>query len=381
MALGPAVQNSSVSSPRGPEDWRWWIALRMVQGVGPVVYQSLLRLFHEPCRVFAAGVDALECVGVRPELARAIHGFDRWAEVDRDLERLQRTGAVIVTLHDIHYPPLLRHTHDPPPFLYMLGEVHPADTLSVAVVGSRDPTSYGLRMARELTVGLVQFGFTIVSGLARGIDGAAHWSALKEGGRTLAVLGSGVDVIYPPEHRALARRIMSQGALLSELPMGAQPDAENFPSRNRIISGMTRGTIVVEAAEKSGSLITAHAAADQGREVFAVPGPVGQRSRGTHRLIRNGAKLTESARDVIEEIAPQLLEAGSPRGVRQRPLPLEAVPLVELLRRQPLHVDELIARSGQPATQVLATLLDLELQGVVQQLPGKCFALVESAAG
>jgi len=353
----------------------------MVQGVGPVVYHSLLRVFHEPRQVFAAGLDALECCGLRPEVARAVHGFDRWAEVDRDLDRLQRAGAVLVTWHDLHYPSLLRHTHDPPPFLYMLGEMHPADTLSVAVVGSRHPTAYGLRMARELTVGLVQFGFTIVSGLARGIDAAAHWSALKEGGRTIAVLGSGIDVIYPPEHRALARKIVTQGALLSELSMGAQPDAENFPARNRIISGMTRGTVVVEAAEKSGSLITAHAAAEQGREVFAVPGPVSERSKGTHKLIRSGAKLTECARDVIEEIAPQLLATQVTPSVRQRSLPLEARPLVELLRTQPLHVDELIARSGQPATQVLATLLDLELQGVVQQLPGKCFALVESGSG
>lgn len=373
--------NSFTPAQRGPEEWRWWIALRLVPGVGPIVYQALLRAFHAPRYVFAAGVDALECAGVRPDVARAIRDFDGWKEVDRELGRMQRAGATVVTWSDTHYPHFLRHIHDPPPFLYLLGELHPADALSVAVVGSRHPTSYGLRMARELTVGLVQFGFTIVSGLARGIDAAAHWAALKQGGRTIAVLGSGVDVIYPPEHRALAERIVNHGAVLSELPMGAQPDAENFPARNRIISGMTRGTVVVEAAEKSGSLITAHAAVEQGREVFAVPGPVGQRSAGTHRLIRSGAKLTECARDVIEEIAPQLLAPAAVPQVRQRPLPLGAASIVELLRAQPLHIDEIIARSGQPATQVLTTLLDLELQGIVQQLPGKCFALAGDVSG
>lgn len=365
---------------RGPEEWRWWIALRSVHGVGPVVYHSLLRVFGEPRAVFSAGQGDLECAGLKPELAKAIRQFDGWAAIDRELVRAERAGAVLVTWNDVHYPPLLRQIHDPPPFLYMMGNLHPADVLSVAVVGSRHPTSYGLRMARELSTGLVQFGLTIVSGLARGIDAAAHWAALKEGGRTIAVLGSGLDVLYPPEHKALAQRVATQGALLTELAMGAQPDAENFPTRNRIISGITRGTVVVEAAEKSGSLITAHLAAEQGREVFAVPGPVGERSRGTHRLIRNGAKLTESALDVIEEIAPQLVTRRGP-APRQFELPLQAEPLVELLRAAPLHIDELIARSGQPATQVLSTLLDLELQGVVQQLPGKCFALTMQPSG
>ncbi|GIW45492.1 MAG: DNA polymerase [Candidatus Binatia bacterium] len=366
---------------RGPEEWRWWLALRMVPGVGPVVYQALLRAFHEPRTILEADRDALECAGLRPEVAQAVRSFNRWRDVERDLDRLRRAGAVLVTWNDVHYPALLRQIHDPPPFLYLLGELHPADNLSVAVVGSRHPTSYGLRMAREITVGLVQFGVTVVSGLARGIDAAAHWAAVKEGGRTIAVLGSGVDVIYPPEHKALAQRMITRGAIVSELPMGAQPDAENFPARNRIISGMSRGTIVVEAAEKSGSLITAHVAAEQGREVFAVPGPVGERSRGTHRLIRNGATLTESARDVIEELAPQLLQRAASPAPQQRELPLEAAPIIALLRGHPLHVDELIARTGQPATQVLTTLLDLELKGIVQQLPGKCFALAENVSG
>lgn len=373
MNLVPPVQ-------RGPDEWRWWIALRCVHGVGPVVYQALLRVFAEPRAVFTAGRDALECAGLKPEVAEAICRFSDWKGVEDQLSRLQRSGATLITWNDPHYPAMLRHIHDPPPFLCMIGELHPADSLAVAVVGSRRPTSYGLRMARELSAGLTHFGITVVSGLARGIDAAAHWAALKEGGRTIAVLGSGVDVIYPAEHKSLAQRIISQGAILSELPLGAQPDAENFPARNRIISGMSRGTVVVEAAEKSGSLITAHAAAEQGREVFAVPGPVGEHSRGTHRLLRNGAKLTETAVDVIEEIAPQLVVRAA-RPAQPRTLPLEAAALVELLRASPLHIDELIARSGQAPTQVLSVLLDLEIQGVVQQLPGKCFALTSAASG
>lgn len=354
-------------------DWRWWLALRAVRGVGPVVYQSLLHAFGHPRAVFEASRVELECAGVKAELVEELERFAAWDEVDRQLDRLRGVGATLVTWADVHYPALLRQIHDPPPFLYVLGELHPSDDLAVAVVGSRRPTAYGLRMARQIAGELVDYGLTVVSGLARGIDAAAHWAALKKGGRTLAVLGSGLDVLYPPEHRTLARQIALQGAVISELALGSQPDAENFPVRNRIISGLARGTVVVEAAEKSGSLITAYCALEQGREVFAVPGPVGARSQGCHKLLRNGAKLTEGARDILEEIAPQLVCARRAEGGPQ--LSLEGSRLIELLRARPLHVDELIAASGQSATQVLSTLLELELQGLVQQLPGKCFAL------
>jgi DNA processing protein len=354
-------------------DWRQWLALRMVRGVGPVVYQGLLRALGEPAAIFAATGHALECAGLRPEVARAIRRFDDWAAVDAQMERLARAAAGIVTWNDPRYPVNLRDIHDPPPFLFVQGELQPRDAVAVAVVGSRNVSAYGMRMTRELTEGLVRYGVTIVSGLARGTDAAAHWTALRAGGRTLAVMGSGIDVVYPSEHHALFQAITRQGAVVSELWMGAQPDAENFPNRNRIISGLTLGTVIVEAAEKSGSLITATLAAEQNREVFAVPGAIGERTRGTHRLIRDGAKLTERAEDVLEEIAPQLLSRIAPA----RPVELEQdeAAIATCMRHETLHIDAIITRSGLPPAMVLQILLALELKGAVQQLPGKHFAV------
>jgi len=359
------------------DDWRWWLALRLVRGVGPVAYQGLLQAFRTPAAVFAAGRSALECAGVRPEVARAIRRFDQWALVDEQVEQLQRHGAWLLTWDDPNYPVNLRRIHDPPPYLVVQGTLEARDALAVALVGSRQVSAYGLRLAREIAEGLVRYGVTVVSGLARGTDAQAHWSAVRAGGRTIAVLGSGIDVVYPSEHHALFHAITRQGAVVTEFMMGTQPDAENFPSRNRIISGLALGSVVVEATEKSGSLITAALAAEHGREVFAVPGAIGERTRGTHRLIRDGAKLTERAEDVIEEIAPQLLQ----RPVRRDAValaPLEAA-IVESLRHETVHVDDIIARSGLTPAAVLQTLLSLELRGVVQQLPGKHFvaALVD----
>lgn len=354
-----------------PSDWRWWLALRMVRGIGPVIFQNLLRTFETPAAIFAAGLAALERAGLRPDLARAIRSFDDWSAVADQQERMTRVGVALVTWNDPAYPTLLRQIHDPPPFLFVWGTLQATDSLAVAVVGSRNVSGYGLRMARELTEGLVQHGVTVVSGLARGTDAAAHWAALRSSGRTVAVLGSGLDVLYPPEHLSLARAIANQGAVVSELMMGTQPDAENFPGRNRIISGMSLGTVVIEAAERSGSLISALFALEQGREVFAVPGPVGERSRGVHRLIRQGAKLTESPRDILEEIAPQALGSALPSDLVLRP---EEEAILRLLRVEPMHIDALMAGCGLASPVVLQTLLEMELRGLVRQLPGKCFA-------
>src|SRR4030095_14686199 len=210
------------------------------------------------------------------------------------------------------YPELLRQIHDPPLFLYVLGELTTQDTSAVAVVGSRDASPYGRSMTAAIGEGLASHGVTVVSGLAAGIDAAAHEAALRGGGRTLAVLGSGIDVVYPSEHHRLHMRIAQTGAVVSEYPMGTQPDAENFPARNRIISGLSLGTVVIEDNERRGSLITAQFAAEQGRDVFAVPGPVGARTRGTHQLLRQGAALVENADDVLREIAPHLPAAPRP---------------------------------------------------------------------
>lgn len=383
--------------PTQPSDWPAWLALREIRGVGPIVYQGLLRAFGTPQAVFSAEVDALECAGLRPEVAHCIRQFKDWQSIDEQLARLNQCCATLITWNDAAYPARLRHIHDPPPFLFCRGALHAADSLAVAVVGSRHVSAYGLRMARELTEGLISYGVTIVSGLARGTDAAAHWAAIRGGGRTIAVLGSGIDVIYPGEHRSLAQMVVSHGAVLSEFVPGTQPDAENFPGRNRIISGMSLGTLVIEAAEKSGSLITAFFAAEQGRDVFAVPGPVGERSRGTHRLIRQGAKLTERAEDILEELAPQILGSRAPEQLSfqgQRKVSWTQAPSVvkmssalapdeaqvlELIGVEPLHVDVLIERSGLPAARVLQILLQLELHGAVEQLPGKCFSATGAA--
>jgi len=361
------------------KNWRAWLALRLVRGVGPVVYQGLLRAFGEPAGVFRASGHALARAGVRPEVARALRAFDDWALAEAQLDRLRRAGGHLVTCLDPTYPRRLRHIHDPPPLLFVRGDLRPEDELAVAVIGSRAASPYGLRMARELAEGLARCGVTVVSGLARGTDAAAHAAALRAGGRTIAVLGSGIDVVYPSEHRALANAIAGRGAVLSELPMGTPPDAENFPSRNRIISGSALGTVVVEAAERSGSLITASLALEQGRDVFAVPGPVGERTRGTHRLLRDGAKVTQCAEDILEEVAPQRLR----RAAAGAPPALDATEhrLVGYLGRDPVHVDDLIARSGCAPAVVLQGLLGLELKGVVQQLPGKLFVALAVDVG
>ena len=360
--------------PRAAGEWDAWIALKLVPGVGNVLGLGLVRAFGSPRAVFEAGERTLQSAGVRREVRAALRRFDRWREVDAQLARLDRSGGRLVTWDDASYPETLREIHDPPLFLYVLGELIAGDGCAVAVVGSRDASPYARHMTAVISEGLASRGITVVSGLARGVDAAAHEAALRAGGRTVAVLGSGIDVVYPSEHHRLHMRIARTGAVVSEYPMGTQPDAENFPARNRIISGLSLGTVVVEATERSGSLITAQYAVEQGREVFAVPGPVGARTRGTHQLLRQGAALAEDADDVLREIAPH----------RRTPAVAPAPPLlsdletaiVAQLDELPRSVDELIARTGLSAGSVLETLLILELRGIVRQLPGQSFARI-----
>ncbi|MBX3026309.1 DNA-processing protein DprA [bacterium] len=351
--------------------WGAWIALKLVSGIGNVLGVGLVRALGSPEAVFAAGDRELQRIGVRREVRAALRGFSRWADVDDQLARLDRAGGRLITWEDASYPDLLRHIPDPPLYLHARGEPIDRDALAVALVGSRDASPYGRQMTAQLGEGLAARGITIVSGMARGIDAAAHDAALRAGGRTIAVLGSGIDVIYPSEHHRLSMQIARNGAVVSEYPMGAAPDAENFPGRNRIISGMCLGTIVVEAAERSGSLITARYAAEQGREVFAVPGPVGVRTRGTHQLLRDGAALVEGPEDVLREIAPHLRTAARPAAPVVAGV--EATVLAEL-DETPRGIDELIGRTRLSAGALLESLLLLELRGLVRQLPGQQFA-------
>jgi DNA processing protein len=356
--------------------WAPWLALKMVRGIGNVSYRQLLARFSSPQSVFAVSFTNLTNAGLRPDVARAITTFQQWNEVEQELEKIARHQVRVLTWAEEEYPGNLRQIHDPPPFFYVRGEFLPQDCLAIALVGSRAASAYGRDVTRELAMGLAEQGITIVSGLARGIDAQAHAATLAVKGRTIAVLGSGLDIIYPSEHKSLAEAIAGGGAVVSEFGMGSKPAAVNFPYRNRVISGLALGTVVVEATEKSGSLITIQYALDQGREVFAVPGNVSAgRSRGTNRLIKQGAKLVENVEDILDEIAPALRrEEKQAAQFLQTPLVGDAKSIFCLLTDEQMHVDTLITKSGLSPARVLEVLLGLELKGLVTQLPGKHFA-------
>jgi DNA processing protein len=359
-------------------DYAPWIALTRVKGLGCVTFKKLAAHFADPTVAFSSTGSELSAIeGLDASVIEELLGFAQWEEVNQEIRRVEQAGATLIPFTAAAYPSRLRMIADPPPVLYAKGRLCAEDNKAVAVVGSRSASEYGRRVARNLCRELASLGFTVISGMARGLDGVAHEATLSAGGRTIAVLGSGVDRPYPPEHDKLYHRISESGAVLSEFPMGTGPLAFNFPARNRLISGLSLGVVVVEATEKSGSLITAALALEQGREVFAVPGEVGaSRSRGTHRLIRQGAKLVETAADIIEEIAPQLLNRARVGATgAQRALPqqarAEARRVLALLQERSAQIDEVIERSGLSPAEVSEVLLDLELQGYVRQLAGK----------
>jgi DNA processing protein len=386
MAWTNAMQ-PSLSFDRGSPlpvelDLARWIALGRVKGLGCVTFKKLATHFASPTDAFSARpAELAQIEGLDSDVIDSIATFSDWSEVSEEVRRIKQAGVTLVPFTDPRYPARLRAIADPPPVLYLKGSLWPADDKSVAVVGSRSASEYGRRVARDLCRGLAALGFTIVSGMARGIDGTAHEAALAAGGRTIAVLGSGVDRAYPPEHENLYHRIAEQGAVISEFPLGTKPIAFNFPARNRVIAGLALGVVVVEATEKSGSLITAALAAEQGREVFAVPGEVGSsRSRGAHQLIRQGAKLVERVEDIVEEIAPQLISSAGFATKSQPPvLPPstsgEARQVFELVMERPLHIDDIIQSSGLSSARAAQILLELELQGFLRQLPGKRYVV------
>lgn len=360
-----------------------WLALRAVPRIGDVLYKRLIERFGPPCTVIAATQKELMTVeGVGLQAAEAIKTFhpnDRG--IRQELDRVDKLGIELVTLLDERYPAQLKAIYDPPPILYMKGRLEPQDRQAVAIVGARRATEYGRWITEKITRGLVTKGFTIVSGMARGIDGYAHRAAVSAKGRTVGVLGCGVDVIYPKEHKTLRDEIIAQGCLLSEFPMGTGPHPNNFPQRNRIISGLSLGTLVVEAGLESGALITARYALDQNREVFAVPGNLGAKtSLGTNRLIKQGAKLVETAEDIVEELSPQL---GSAAKLSDRPdedqapadLSEEESVLLKSLSHEPKHIDLITQETRLSSSQTSGMLLQLELKGHVRQLAGQLFVL------
>jgi DNA processing protein len=370
----------------------YWLGLRRVRGVGPRISHLLLERFGSAEAIFAAREPELAETGIPRQTARNIVEFKDFEPLERELCELPQIGARLVKWTDADYPVNLRQIHDPPPYFFLRGALVPNDPKCIAVIGARGASDAGRRMSQRLGLELAAKGFTVVSGLARGVDSEAHQGALDARGRTIAAMGCGIDIVYPPENRKLAAAIIDGGgALISELPVGTPPIAENFPARNRLISGLCLGVVIVEAAEKSGSLITARMALEQDRQVFAVPGsPLTGKTRGSNRLLREGARLVECVEDVIEELAPQLGGARlqypatlSGLGANQltdddRQAETESeeakTVLMYLKNADKLHVDSIIEGSGLNAQTVLKLLLELELRGLVMQHPGKLFS-------
>jgi DNA processing protein len=361
------------------EEVFYWLALSLTPGIGSTLMRRLLDRFNTPEAVFHAPMKELSKIeGLGEKVAQEIRKGPLEKVVERELSLLREVGGRVITLKDEEYPKRLKDIYDPPALLYVRGELKKEDEFAVSIVGSRKTTPYGRWFTEKVSQELARHGVTIVSGMARGIDSLAHWGAISGGGRTIAVLGCGVDVIYPSENRNLFAKMIDRGAILSEFPMGSPPEGGHFPRRNRIISGLSLGVVVVQASEKSGSLITAGYALEQGREVFAVPGNVGtESSRGTHRLIKEGAKLVESSEDILEEILPQWRgeRETTPKVEIPRPdLTEEEKVLYEFLSETPLHIDVIIRESRLDPGKVSSLLLNLELKGLVSQWPGKCFS-------
>jgi len=356
------------------------IRLNLIPELGSTWLRRVLDAFGGLDRLWAADVQELARVaGITPQAAeRLAAAREDDARFEQELALAERCGAAIVTLADAAYPNRLRTIPDPPLALYLRGALTEADLTAVAVVGSRRGSPYGLRCAERLSEDLALRGVTVVSGLAVGIDGAAHRGALRSGGRTLAVLGSGLERVYPPAHERLADQIAEQGVVLSEYPLETAPLPHHFPRRNRLISGLALGVIVVEASARSGALITADCALEQGREVFAVPGPMtSETSEGTHRLLKQGARLVTSVEDVLEELrlSPRVVHAEGPVGaVSAQALPERERQVFACVREDsPQDIDAIVSRSGLPTPEVSSLLLQLELKRLVRQLPGKQF--------
>jgi DNA processing protein len=361
-----------------------WFLLKDVPGIGNLLFKRLIGRYKSPESVFHASPDDLLTVsGMHPRLVSAIKSHRPADRIFRELDRVREKGYGIIPFTHPKYPPLLREIPDPPPLLYVSGNLENT-TQTVSVVGSRNATSYGIAATKRLCQALAELGLVIVSGMARGIDTAAHIGTLQGNGKTIAVLGSGFDRIYPSENRDLFYRISENGAVITEFPLKTEPDPHNFPTRNRVISGISLGTVVVEATQRSGSLITARLAAEQNREVFAVPGNIHSfKSIGTHSLIKQGAKLVEHAQDIVEELSPQLHHRGPPVSSLNPPLEQIDLPvptgdeasILDLLEPYPIHIDDLVRKTGMTPGKIASILLHLELKGLVEQTPGKHFSL------
>jgi DNA processing protein len=349
------------------------IALNTVVTVGGRRFADLMCRFGSACAIIRAKEEELRQVkGIGKETARRIRTLRDGKTVSREIQKAEELGVRIATWNDPSYPAALLNMAYPPPALYILGEALPSDAFSIAIVGSRKPSYYGRRVAGLLSKHAVEEGLAVVSGMARGIDSAAHEGALAGGGRTIAVLGSGIDVIYPPENRNLAKRIADNGAVVSEFSFGSCPFPQNFPRRNRVISGLALGVVIVQAGETSGALITADFALEQGKEVFAVPGEIGNPlSRGTHNLIRQGARLVEGIDDVLEELGiPATREHDLAHNSSQLSLSSRERKVLAQLGFSPMSTDDIVVATGFIASAVTSALVSLELKGIVTRVTG-----------
>ena len=349
---------------------RYWVGFNIVRGIGPTRLRALLDYFGDVERAWRAPAEELRSAGLDRRSLNNLLAARAGLDLDGALERIAAVGARVLTWESPDYPRLLREISDPPPVLYVKGTITEEDVWAVAVVGTRGASVYGREVTRRLAATLARSGITIVSGLARGIDAEAHRAALGAGGRTIAVLGCGIDRVYPPEHRQLAQEVIAQGALVSDYPVGTLPEGSNFPPRNRIISGLSLGVLITEAGVRSGAQITAGFAAEQGRDVFAVPGSILARgSAGTNALIRDGAKIVLGPEDILEELnLTMVAEQAEARQVL--PADETEAALLAHLSAEPTHVDELLQQVSLPIAQVTSTLALMELKGMVRQVGG-----------
>lgn len=380
----PPAESPPAGRPIDDHERGCWVAFNRTPGVGAARVRRLLDRFGTLAEAWRATPAQLAQAGLDRRTVAAVFALRPRLEPARELERARRGGVAVLTWRDDGYPRRLGAIPDPPPVLYLRGALLPGDERALAVVGTRRPTYYGREVAERLSAAAAGAGLTIVSGLAKGVDTHAHRGALAAGGRTIAVLGHGLQTIYPPENRRLADAVAERGAVLTEYAPGVAPVAENFPPRNRIISGLAAGVLIVEAGDQSGALITSRYAAEQGRDVFAVPGPINSSaSRGCHRLIQDGAKLVMDADDILEELEPHA-EQAAPRQMSldlaaDAPAPTaDESRLVQLLAEtgQPAHIDQLARRLALPVQEISGTLSCLEVQGRVRHVGGIRYSLV-----
>lgn len=359
------------------EDLKYWVGFSLIPGIGSVKFSLLVNYFRNLKDAWLAPPSELKEAGLDSRTIENILSFRPRISLDKEMEKLERFKVKVLTYKDDAYPPRLKEIYDFPPVLYIRGEILPQDEWAIAVVGSRKATVYGRQSTEEIVSDLARQKITIISGLAKGIDAIAHKSALSAGGRTIAVFASGLDIVYPAEHAKLAREIMEQGALISDYPLGTPPKAEHFPRRNRIMSGMSLGVLVVEAGEESGALITARLALEQNREVFAIPGSIfSPLSRGTNKLIQEGAKLVLSYEDILEELNLTM----TAKQIEMKEIPTlspEEERILRYLSAEPQHIDEICRALGLPIFTVSSTLSIMELKGLVRQIGGMNYILAK----